>query len=146
MNYVCDKLELSGKGEDGYMKLAENLQYFRNENRLTQEELAEKCYVSRQAIAKWEGGDSVPGLDKLCFLAELYNVSLDELVGRKPIDKFSRFIAFMRDNIVDDIPKNEDDEISAIVTRYLLFVQGLDISAEDRLRGLQEIFLKESSC
>jgi len=126
------------------MKLAENLQYLRNENRLTQEELAEKCYVSRQAIAKWENGDSVPGLDKLCFLAELYNVSLDELVGKKAIDKYARLLDLVKENIVTDIPINEDDEISAIVSRYLIFVQSIGLSAEDKLRGLQEIFPKEN--
>lgn len=124
------------------MKLAENLQSLRNENRLTQEELAEKCYVSRQAIAKWESGDSVPGLDKLCYLAELYNVSLDEIVGRKPIDKYARLMNLIRDNAAEDIPQNEEDEISAIVSRYLMFVETLDLSAEDKLRGLNEIFLK----
>ncbi|MDD7739107.1 MAG: helix-turn-helix transcriptional regulator [Fusicatenibacter sp.] len=118
--------------------------YLRNENRLTQEALAEKCHVSRQAIAKWENGDSVPGLDKLCFLAELYNVSLDELVGKKAIDKYSRLLNLVKENIVTDIPINENDEISAIVSRYLMFVQSVDLSAEDKLRGLQEIFLKEN--
>lgn len=42
------------------MNLAGNLQMFRRKMNLSQEELAEKCRVSRQAIAKWESGDSVP--------------------------------------------------------------------------------------
>lgn len=47
--------------------LAENLQLLRKENGWSQEELAEKCQVSRQAIAKWESGESVPVLEKLIF-------------------------------------------------------------------------------
>lgn len=64
------------------MDLAKNLQMLRKMARFSQEELAEKCQVSRQAIAKWERGDSVPTIDKLVYLADLYNVSLDQIVGR----------------------------------------------------------------
>lgn len=63
------------------MNLAGNLQMFRRKMNLSQEVLAEKCRVSRQAIAKWESGDSVPTIEKLVFLADLYELSLDELVG-----------------------------------------------------------------
>lgn len=41
---------------------------------LSQEELAEQCQVSRQVIAKWERGDSVPTIDKLIVLAKVFNV------------------------------------------------------------------------
>ena len=125
------------------MKLAENLQYFRHKYGLSQEELAEKCYVSRQAIAKWECADSTPGLDKLCFLAEFYNVSFDELVGRKSIDKYARFMELIKDSIVDDIPKDDEDNISPIVSRYLMFMQEIDVSPENSLKGLEKIFLKK---
>lgn len=55
---------------------------FRRKMNLSQEELAEKCRVSRQAIVKWKSGDSVPTIEKLVFLADIYELSLDELVGR----------------------------------------------------------------
>lgn len=56
------------KNEGGAaMMLAENLQLFRKEKMWSQEELAEKCRVSRQAIEKWESGESVPSLEKLIF-------------------------------------------------------------------------------
>lgn len=64
------------------MRLAENMQILRKREGLSQEELAEKCQVSRQAVTKWEMGESTPSLDKLVCLADLYNVSLDEIVGR----------------------------------------------------------------
>lgn len=46
--------------------------------------MAEKIGVSRQTIAKWENGDSIPDLENSNRIAELFNVSLDELVNYKP--------------------------------------------------------------
>lgn len=61
----------------------ENLKTLRTINRLTQEEVAEKIKVSRQAIAKWEKGESVPDIHSCVALANLYNVTLDNLVSYK---------------------------------------------------------------
>lgn len=123
------------------MMLAENLQLLRKENGWSQEELAEKCQVSRQAIAKWENGESVPAIEKMIFLAELYEVSLDELVGRIVVDKYAKVIQYIKEFAVKDIPVDEDDDISAIVVRYLLFAERMGLTAEQRMAGLEEIFL-----
>lgn len=48
---------------------------------MTQEELAEKVGVTRQAIAKWEAGETVPDLDKCRLLAAVFGVSLDDLAN-----------------------------------------------------------------
>ncbi len=48
---------------------------------MTQEELAERLEVSRQAIAKWESGETVPDLEKCRLLAEVFGVSLDDLAN-----------------------------------------------------------------
>ena len=58
-----------------------NLIQLRKMHQLTQEALAEKIGVTRQAVAKWESGDSVPDLQTGRKLAEVLNVSLDELVS-----------------------------------------------------------------
>ena len=58
-----------------------NLIQLRKMHQLTQEALAEKIGVTRQAVAKWESGDSVPDLQTGQKLAEVLNVSLDELVS-----------------------------------------------------------------
>jgi AbrB family looped-hinge helix DNA binding protein len=58
-----------------------NLIQLRKMHQLTQEALAEQIGVTRQAIAKWEAGDSVPDLQTGQKLAEVLNVSLDELVS-----------------------------------------------------------------
>lgn len=58
-----------------------NLADLRKQYGLTQEEVAERINVSRQAIAKWERGDSTPDLGNCVALANLFQVSLDDLVN-----------------------------------------------------------------
>lgn len=60
--------------------ISENLVFLRNIHNFSQEEVAEKIGVSRQAVAKWEMGDTVPDLKNSIALAELYSVTLDDLV------------------------------------------------------------------
>ncbi|WP_308560148.1 helix-turn-helix transcriptional regulator [uncultured Holdemania sp.] len=67
------------------MKLAENIQRRRKAAGWTQEQLAQKCAVSRQAVSKWEAGQSVPSLDKLRQLANCFGISVDELVQDDPV-------------------------------------------------------------
>lgn len=62
------------------MKLNEKIYEYRKLNIWSQEELADKLDVSRQTISKWEVGKAVPELDKLIKLAELFNITVDELV------------------------------------------------------------------
>ena len=59
----------------------DNLVYLRKLNNMTQEKLAEKINVSRQSIAKWESGDSIPDLEKCKLLSEIFGVSLDDLAN-----------------------------------------------------------------
>jgi AbrB family looped-hinge helix DNA binding protein len=61
--------------------ISTNLQMLRKINKYTQEEVAEKTNVSRQAVAKWENGDSLPDIDNCIALAKLYDVTLDNLVN-----------------------------------------------------------------
>lgn len=48
---------------------------------MTQEKLAEQCNVSRQAVAKWETGESEPTIEKLVALSRVFNISIDTLIG-----------------------------------------------------------------
>ncbi len=61
-------------------KFSQQLVNLRKERHLSQEELAQKLYLTRQSISKWENGDSVPDMNNLVQLAEILDVSLDELV------------------------------------------------------------------
>ena len=70
------------------IKLGNRLADLRKEHGYSQEELAEKLGVSRQAVSKWECGEASPDTDNLIELARLYNTSLDELLEiKKPEEK-----------------------------------------------------------
>ena len=67
------------------MSLGTNISRLRAEKRLSQGDLAEVLEVSRQSVSKWETDSSVPDLDKLIKLSQLFRVTLDELVtGAEP--------------------------------------------------------------
>ena len=63
------------------MTLHEKILYYRKQARLFQEELAARVGVSRQAVSKWELGDSTPEVDKLVALARVFGVTTDELLS-----------------------------------------------------------------
>lgn len=62
------------------MTVSEKIYTLRTRLGLSQEELAEKLGVSRQSVSKWETGQSVPDLEKIIKLSDLFGVSVDELV------------------------------------------------------------------
>lgn len=59
--------------------ISTNLKYIRDNNNLTQEQFAERIGVSRQTIAKWESGDSLPDIEKCVEISMLFRVPLDVL-------------------------------------------------------------------
>lgn len=125
-----------------------NLKRLRNQHQYTQEMLAEKLGVSRQVIAKWERGDSTPDLDLCIKLADLYGVTLDNLVnynedeaglGVQPKGKhvFGAATVGERGQIV--IPKKAR-EIFRIETGDIVIIvddeeQGLAVVAQSHMQG-----------
>ena len=63
------------------MKFCDKLQKIRKENNITQEQLADKLNVSRQAVSKWESETAYPDTEKLIQISKLFKVSLDELIN-----------------------------------------------------------------
>ena len=53
----------------------------RTKNHLSQDELAEKVFVTRQAVSRWETGETVPNTETLKLLSKLFNVSINTLLG-----------------------------------------------------------------
>lgn len=53
----------------------------RNKNNMSQEELADKVFVTRQAVSRWENGDTVPNTETLKLLSQLFDVSINTLLG-----------------------------------------------------------------
>ncbi len=68
------------------MSISEKIYLLRKRSALSQEQLAEKLNVSRQAISKWESGISIPESDKLITIADFFNVSTDYLLRDEMTD------------------------------------------------------------
>lgn len=63
------------------MEFNEKLYQLRKEKGLTQEQLAEKLYVSRTAVSKWESGRGYPSIDSLKTISKLFSISIDDLLS-----------------------------------------------------------------
>ncbi|MGM0240814.1 helix-turn-helix domain-containing protein [Enterococcus sp. AZ103] len=68
------------------MNLSQNLIYLRKSNHYSIETVAEKIGVSRQAVSKWEAGETIPDLINCDLLAQLYDVSLEDLIYYSPTE------------------------------------------------------------
>ena len=73
--------------------IAETIKTLRKRNGLSQEQLAENLYVSRQAISKWERGETTPDIDTLVLLSQQFDISVDELISGQNILENHDFIA-----------------------------------------------------
>ncbi|MGI2264988.1 helix-turn-helix transcriptional regulator, partial [Staphylococcus cohnii] len=62
------------------MELSKQIQKYRKEKKLSQEDLAEKIHVTRHTISNWERNKNIPDLNSLILLSEIFNTSLDDLV------------------------------------------------------------------
>ena len=61
------------------MRLGQKITELRKKNNLSQEGLAEKMNVSRQAVSKWESDQSIPDIEKIVSLSELFGVTTDSV-------------------------------------------------------------------
>ncbi len=72
---------VSQNREADYMTLGENIRKLREEKGLTQQQLADQLYVSRQTVCRWESGARTPDLDMAERIAEIFHISMDELIS-----------------------------------------------------------------
>ena len=93
------------------MTLGEKILKLRSSAKMSQGDLAEKLNVSRQSISKWETNQSVPELDKLIQLSDLFHISLDELVRSDDLDQ--------REKEEAEIPSAEPQPTQVIIQRSL---------------------------
>ena len=68
------------------MTFGEKLKKLRTDNELTQEELAEKLFVTRTAISKWETDRGFPAIDSLKLISQLFQISIDELISDADVE------------------------------------------------------------
>lgn len=69
------------------MNLEEQIKHYRKQAGLSQEKMADKIGVSRQAITKWENGTGIPDISNLMAIADLFQISLDELLSNEKGEK-----------------------------------------------------------
>ena len=124
--------------------LGERIAYYRKRRGLTQEQLAEKCSVTPQAVSKWENDLSAPDISLLVPLAELFGISADELLGREErkteavdpanID-LSRCILHVRHVRVDDASDTVNVNLPLAAAEILVNSGGLNVG-NDSLKGI----------
>ena len=107
----------------------DNLIQLRKMKKMTQEGIAEKVGVTRQAVAKWEAGESVPDLEKCRLLAELFGVSLDDLANYEPEENMGLSLPPKGKHLFGVVTVGEKGQIVIPAKARKVF----DISAGDRL-------------
>ncbi len=93
-----------------FVRVGEKISNCRRQAGMTQDELADRLYVTRQAVSKWELGVSVPSTDTLLELCKLFKVSFEEILcldEKYEIDPDNIFQGHDRLFIVNSICKNE---------------------------------------
>ena len=78
---------------------SENIKKLREGAGLTQDEFAEKIFVTRTAVSKWENGKSYPSIDSLKEISNLFGVSIDSLMSD---DEFQHFKGFAAEKLAAD--------------------------------------------
>lgn len=68
------------------MTFGQKLKKLRNENELTQEQLADMIFVTRTAISKWETDNGYPSIDSLKAISNIFSISIDELISDADIE------------------------------------------------------------
>ena len=87
------------------MQVGKQIQHYRKEKNLSQDELAEIIFVSRQSISNWERGATYPDIQNLLLLSKVFEVSLDKLVKgdletMKQIIHDQAFMRYQKDGVV----------------------------------------------
>ena len=91
------------------IEIANRLVELRKKNGYSQEELADKLGLSRQAVSKWERAESSPDTDNLICLAKLYNISLDELLNTdQSVEEIRKEVKEKESDSVKKIEISED--------------------------------------
>ena len=95
------------------MELGKQIKKHRQEVQLSQEELADRVYVSRQTISNWENDKSYPDVNSLVLLSETFQISLDNLIKgdievMKDVIQKEEIVAFSEGKLLDDIQKQRE--------------------------------------
>ena len=96
----------------------------RNRENLSQEELAEKLFVTRQAVSRWENGETTPNVDTLKLLSKFYDVSINTLLG-SPVQLVCQCCGMPLDDTT--ISREEDGEFPTFHFPGLTLFQAIEV-------------------
>lgn len=115
------------------IETANRLLNYRKKFNLSQEELAAKIGVSRQAISKWERAEASPDTDNLILLAEIYGVSLDELLKGENSENTNDDTASSENKNTYDFSDNADSETNKKYKKadHVSFKNGIHVDSKD---------------
>ena len=120
--------------------LKDNLIMLRKLNSYSQEQIAEKINISRQAYAKWESGATVPDIDRAALLARVYGVSLDSLMKTETADEaYKRGVEMTFSQLMDVFKKLGVEEIESVGKPFDPAMHNAVMHVEDAERGENEI-------
>ena len=77
--------------------IGDNIKFYRKKNQLTQDDIAEACNVTRQAVSKWENGKTLPDIQTLSMLASTLEVSEEDLIYG-PSDSEKKTLTKIKEN------------------------------------------------
>lgn len=107
------------------MTLEEQIKHYRKQAGLSQEKMAEKIGVSRQAITKWENGTGTPDISNLMAIADLFQISIDELLSNEKSEKKqAEYIYESKTEYDIDAKKNYDIKLGGANTVLLKAYDG----------------------
>ena len=115
------------------MSLAENLQFLRAREGITQEQLAERMDVSRQSVSKWESGASFPEMDTLLKLCDMFHTDMDTLL-RGSVEQSLSEDAAGYDRFMTSYARKVAGSVSAIIAGAALMIL-LHLRIGDMLSG-----------
>ncbi len=101
------------------MSFAERILALRTRSGMSQEALADKLYVSRQAVSKWESGVTLPETDKLVSISNMFGVSVDYL---------------LKDNVIN----NGGESLDRVILRFLGSAQDIDGISKELINIIQD--------
>lgn len=117
------------------MNFGENLQTLRKLKNYSQEDLADKLQVSRQAVSKWESGTGFPEAEKLISICDLFDCSMDELVkGKISIDSNSEKEIY--DSFMNKFSRNISLAIMLILIGTTIFLTILGFNKDNSMLGV----------
>lgn len=115
--------------------LGEQITVLRSDRNMTQEDLAEKIGVSRQAVTKWEANESTPELAKIIALADFFGISLDKLVGRD-----ESLYDMVKDTVIECSANCRElydgEDFTPFLNRFIVYMEKINVSPEQIVNGI----------